>query len=153
MWSTLGALYFSSKIKKECLFAIDAEKDMDGDIVCHIVVGWNLMPLGIGIDTVYEEIEKIFSNRKVKIFKLDKESAKTKNGAEKIIKEFRRKSAGSILIGTEMAFFYLKNKVPLSIIASFDSLWSIPNFKMSEKIIQIILSIINNTNEKINYSN
>jgi primosomal protein N' (replication factor Y) len=47
-----------------------------------------------------------------------------------------------------MTFFYLKNKVPLSIIASFDSLWSIPNFKMSEKIIHIILSIAKNTTSK-----
>ena len=48
-----------------------------------------------------------------------------------------------------MAFFYLKNKVPLSIIASFDSLWNIPNFKMSEKIIQIILSLMNNTEKML----
>jgi primosomal protein N' (replication factor Y) len=104
------------------------------------------MPLGIGIDTVYEEIEKIFDS-KVKIFKLDKESAKTEKGAEKIVKDFED-NPGSILIGTEMAFFYLKNKVPLSVIASFDSLWSIPSFKMGEKIIQIVLSVIENTTEK-----
>ena len=29
----------------------------------------------------------------------------------------------------------------LSVIASFDSLWSIPSFKMSEKILQLIISI------------
>jgi len=105
------------------------------------------MPLGIGIDTVYEEIQEIVGE-KIKIFKLDKESAKTAKGAEKIVKEFEENS-GSILIGTEMAFFYLKNKVPLSVVASFDSLWSIPNFKMGERIIHIILSIITHTNEKI----
>ena len=75
---------------------------------------------------------------KIKIFKLDKEIAKTTIGAEKIIKEFEDTS-GSILIGTEMAFFYIKKKVPFSVIASFDSLWSIPNFKMGERIIHIIL--------------
>ena len=113
------------------------------------------MPLGIGTDTVYEYVEKILSkqadflnNRKIKVFKLDKESARTAKGAEKIIKEFEE-NPGSILIATEMAFFYLRNKVPLSIIASFDSLWSIPSFKMSEKIIQIIFSIIGNTTEKL----
>jgi primosomal protein N' (replication factor Y) len=104
------------------------------------------MPLGIGVDTVYEEIEKLFP--KTKIFKLDKENAKTAKGAEKIIKEFEE-NEGSILIGTEMALFYIKEKVSLSIIASFDSLWSIPNFKMGEKIIQIILSIINNTDKRV----
>jgi primosomal protein N' len=48
-----------------------------------------------------------------------------------------------------MAFFYLKEKVNSSIIASFDCLWSIPNFKMSEKIIQILLSILSRTEEKL----
>src|SRR3989344_8105478 len=48
-----------------------------------------------------------------------------------------------------MTFFYLRKKVDLSIIASFDSLWSIPNFRMSEKIIQLLLSIISKTEKKI----
>jgi primosomal protein N' (replication factor Y) len=141
-------LYSSHKNKKKIFICNRCEKDMDGDTVCANCGGWNLMPLGIGIDTVYEEIEKIFNKEKIKIFKLDKESAKTEKGAEKIIKEFQEQS-GSILIGTEMAFFYLQKKVPLSIVASFDSLWGIPNFKMGERIIHIILSIMSHTNEKI----
>src|SRR3989344_6997014 len=48
-----------------------------------------------------------------------------------------------------MTFFYLRKKVDLSIIASFDSLWSIPNYKMSEKILQLLLSTISKTEEKI----
>ena len=48
-----------------------------------------------------------------------------------------------------MAFFYLDKKVQLSIIASFDSLWSIPNYKMSEKILQLAIRIAEITAEKI----
>ncbi|MFA5791619.1 MAG: hypothetical protein WC884_01110 [Candidatus Paceibacterota bacterium] len=144
-------LYTSHQGKKRVFVCNRCQIDMDGDRSCERCGSWNLFPLGIGTDTVYEEIERLMSlNRefpKIKIFKLDKDSVKTKTGAEKIIKEFEE-NEGSILIGTEMTFFYLKNKVSLSIIASFDSLWSIPNFKMSEKIIQIILSIIENTKDK-----
>ena len=104
------------------------------------------MPLGIGTDTVFEEVKKLFPG--VKILKLDKEIAKDIKGAEKIIKEFE-KDNGTILIGTEMALFYIKEKVSLSIIASFDSLWSIPNFKMGEKIIKLLTSIISKTKNKI----
>jgi primosomal protein N' (replication factor Y) len=139
-------LYTSHQGKKRMFVCNRCMEDKDGDISCPSCGSWNLMPLGIGVDTVYEEIEKLFP--KTKIFKLDKENAKTAKGAEKIIKEFEE-NEGSILIGTEMALFYIKEKVSLSIIASFDSLWSIPNFKMSEKIIQIILSIINNTDKKV----
>ena len=137
-------LYMSHQNKKRAFVCNRCEINIDGDIACATCGSWNLMPLGIGTETVFEEIKNKFP--KTKIFRLDKESAKTESGAKKIIKEFED-NQGSILIGTEMAFFYLKNKVSLSIIASFDSLWSIPNFKMSEKIIQIVLSIINNTKE------
>ena len=139
-------LYLSNQEKKRMFVCNRCMENKDGETACPSCGSWNLMPLGIGVDTVHEEIEKLFP--KVKIFKLDKENAKGVSDAEKIIQEFQ-KNPGSILIGTEMALFYLQEKVVLSVIASFDSLWSIPNFKMGEKIIQIILSIIGHTSEKI----
>jgi len=54
----------------------------------------------------------------------------------------------SILVGTELAFNYLKNSVPLAIIASLDSLFTIPNFKITEKILEIILSTGNLASDK-----
>lgn len=149
-------LYLSLQDKKRMFVCNRCKQEKDADVVCKSCGSWNLTPLGIGTDTVYEEIKKIFP--KIKIFKLDKESAKNSSGAKKIIKEFSTQGAapkdgqgseGAILIGTEMALFYLKEKIALSVIASFDSLWNIPNFKMSEKIIQIVLSIINNTQEML----
>ncbi len=138
-------LYLSGSGKK--MFVCNrCKSEKDPEMKCPNCQSWNLMPLGIGTDTVEEEIKKHFN--KEKIFKLDKESAKSSSGAEKIIKEFE-KSKGAILIGTEMAFFYLKERVPLSLIASFDSLWSIPNFKMSEKILHVIFSMASITYKKI----
>lgn len=143
-------LYSSHQDKKRMFVCNRCQVNIDGDTICAHCGSWNLLPLGIGTDTVFEEVKKLFP--KNKIFQLDKKYAKTMSNAKKIIKEFNE-NEGSILIGTEMAFFYLKNeiqkKIPLSIIASFDSLWSIPNFKMGEKIIQIILSIIDNTKESL----
>ena len=138
-------LYLSHEGKKRMFVCNRCQEERSADTVCSSCGSWNLMPLGIGTDTVFEYIKETFA--KIKIFKLDKESAKNAKEAEKIIKEFED-TPGSILVATEMAFFYLQKKVPLSIIASFDSLWSIPNFKMSEKIIQIILSTINHTSGK-----
>lgn len=142
-------LYLSKDGKKRmfacnrCHFAIDPES------TCKRCGGWNLTSLGIGTDTVTEELKILFKdNKSVKIFKLDKEVAKTTKSAEKIVTEFEE-TPGSILVGTEMAFFYLKNKVDLSVIASFDSLWSIPNYKMSEKVIQIITAMISKTENKL----
>ncbi len=146
--STL-VLYTSKDRKKRMFICNKCNNQKDANTVCGICNSWNLIPLGIGTDTVYEYVKKIFP--KTKILKLDKKSAKSKKGAKKIIEEFYakdEKGAGKILIGTEMAFFYLKNKVSLSIIASFDSLWSIPNFRMGEKILKILLTIIASTENK-----
>ncbi|MDP9248892.1 MAG: hypothetical protein M3M85_00030 [bacterium] len=139
-------LYLAAQGKKRMFVCNRCEKNWGADIACPRCGSWNLMPLGIGTDTVYEEIKKNFPT--AKLFRLDKESAKTASGAKKIAQEFEQET-GAILIGTEMAFFYLENKIPLSIIASFDSLWSIPNYKMSEKILQLAVRIAEITTEKI----
>lgn len=139
-------LYLSHQGKKRMFVCNRCAREIDGDATCPFCGSWNLVPLGIGTDTVYEEAKKNFP--KEKILKLDKEFAKTAKGAKAIIKEFEE-NPGSILIGTEMTFFYLRSKVPISVVASFDSLWSIPNFKMGEKIIQIVLLIAGNTTEKL----
>lgn len=140
-------LYLSREGSKRIFVCNRCQREVSGETVCAFCKSWNLVPLGIGTDTIQEETKEIF-RKGIKIFKLDKDSVKTAKEAQKIIKEFEN-NPGSILIGTEMAFFYLKNKNFLSIIASFDSLWSVPSFRMSEKIIQIILSVIENTAEKI----
>ncbi|PIR68101.1 hypothetical protein COU49_02910 [Candidatus Nomurabacteria bacterium CG10_big_fil_rev_8_21_14_0_10_35_16] len=142
--STL-VLYSSKDETKKIFICNKCGKEKDTNITCDVCGSWNLMPLGIGTDTVYEYTKKILP--KIKIFKLDKESAKTKKGAENIIKEFEN-SKGAILIGTEMALLYMSNKIPLSVIASFDSLWSIPNFRIAEKILKILLTINTQTEGK-----
>ncbi len=139
-------LYLSRNSQKRMFICNKCGTERSPETICENCGSWNLMPLGIGTDTVFEELKRNLP--KAQIFQLDKETAKTEKGAEKIIKEFEE-SKGAILVGTEMAFSYLKEKVPLSIIASFDSLWSIPNYKMSEKIIQIIISILAKTEKRL----
>ncbi len=139
-------LYLSKDGNKRMFACNRCNSEKNPEMTCPRCGSWNLMPLGIGTDTVTEELKQSLPD--IKIFKLDKESAKTAKEAEKIMKEYEEQS-GSILVGTEMAFFYLKEKVYFSVIASFDSLWSVPNFKMSEKIIQLVFSIISKTKEKL----
>lgn len=139
-------LYTSKDGKKRMFVCNKCNTEKDALITCKYCASWDLVPLGIGTDTVYEEIKRIFP--KNKIFKLDKEVAKNNKDAEKIIKNFEE-NENTILVGTEMALSYLKEKVDTSIIASFDSLWSIPNYKMSEKILQIVLNILNHTKKNL----
>jgi primosomal protein N' (replication factor Y) len=140
-------LYSGLNNKKRVFVCNKCKTEKNPEMTCSHCHSWDLVPLGIGTDTIYQEIKKKFPDTLV--FKLDKEIAKNSKEADKIIASFEKATNGAILVGTEMALFYLKEKVASSVLASFDSLWSIPNFKISEKIIQIILNIINKTKENL----
>src|SRR3989344_2374196 len=145
-------LYLSRDGKKRMFACNRCHREIAPDTACVNCKSWNLMPLGIGTDTVHEKVKEIFQKparptgggKKTKIFKLDRDSVHSAKEAEKIVEEFES-TPGSILIGTEMALFYLKEKVHLSIVASFDSFWSIPNFRISEKMTELVISIIHQT--------
>ena len=116
------------------------------EVSCIKCSSWNLTPLGIGTDKVYEEIKKLFP--KTKIFQIDKEATRTNKEARDTITEFN-KNPGSILIGTEMVFSYLQNKVSSSAIISLDGLFSIPSFNITQKILHIIEKLHSITTENL----
>jgi primosomal protein N' (replication factor Y) len=116
------------------------------EISCPNCSSWNLTPLGIGIDKVYEEIKTLFP--KTNIIQIDKETTKTKNEALNAITLFKD-NPDSILIGTEMALSYLEDQISTSIIVSLDGLFSIPNFNMTQKILHIIEKLNQLTQNKL----
>ncbi|KND49019.1 MAG: primosomal protein N' (replication factor Y) (superfamily II helicase) [Parcubacteria bacterium C7867-005] len=97
---------------------------------CDKCNSWDLTPLGIGIDRIKEELERLFPDIPISV--LDKDHAKTKSKAEAIAKKFAS-DKGGILIGTEFALSYIE-KVPYVAIVSLDSLFSIPDFGINERI-------------------
>ena len=113
-------------------------EEMDAVDKCGNCGSWRLNMLGIGIDRVEVEIKKIFPD--LKLFKLEKESVKNEKKALEIVSKFES-SAGSVLLGTELALFYLRNKIENVAVASIDSLFSIPDFRVSEKIFHSLLAM------------
>ncbi len=105
------------------------------EVRCPHCSSWNLTPIGIGTDRVYDEVTKLFPD--AKIFQLDKEHASTPLQAEHLLSDFE-KHPGSILIGTELALTHLRRPVTHSAIISIDGLLSIPNFNMTQKILHTI---------------
>ena len=108
---------------------------------CKNCSSWKLVTLGIGIDTVSEEVKKQFPDRQ--IFKLDKDTATTDKQAKDIVEDFK-KSRDGILLGTESSLAYLPD-VTYSAIASLDSLFSLPDFRINERICHIILRLLEKT--------
>ncbi len=105
------------------------------EVKCKECGSWNLTPLGIGTDRVYEEVLKEFP--KANIIQIDKEATSTDKQAHDAINLFYKKP-GTILIGTEMVFSYLHTQVTHSAIISLDGLLSIPSFNITQKILHII---------------
>jgi len=117
----------------------------DAAELCQNCGSWKLAAFGAGIDRVAEEIKKNFPE--IKLFELNKDIAETNTKAQKIAENFYE-NRGGILLGTEMAFSYLYKKVTSSAIASFDALFSIPDFRIREKIFRLILQTKDIAKEK-----
>lgn len=116
------------------------------EVHCPICFSWNLTPLGIGTDKVYEEMKKLYP--KVNIIQIDKESTKNNKEIKSAIENLN-KNPGSILIGTEMVFSYLEEKVHSSAIISLDGLFSIPSFNITQKILHLLNRLDHITSHKI----
>ena len=113
-------------------------KQEDSERKCANCTGWRLTALGIGIEGVEEELKKNFPE--INIFKIDSDSIKTHKKGMEIAQNFFS-SPGSILIGTEMAISYLYKNIDSGIVIGIDSLFTVPDFNMNEKIFNMLLSL------------
>ena len=105
---------------------------------CHHCGGWKIALLGAGTDKIDTELKQLFP--KTKILRLDSDTVKTAKKTEMIIRDFYA-SPGSILIGTEMALFHLREKIENIAVIGIDSYFSVPEFRIGEKIFNILLRL------------
>lgn len=111
------------------------EKRHAGELCVHCG-GWRLKTLGIATDSIEEHVTKNFPESVVFVFNSDKIT--TQKQAKKLIEDFYN-TPGSILIGTEMALLYLKEEIEHIGIVSIDSMFSIPDFSIHERILTNLL--------------
>lgn len=132
-------LHSSNKLSKENFFLCHRCGERRSALEkCSNCDSWNLTPLGIGMEKVHEELSAKFPT--LKIFRLDSDNAQTHKIACQIIAKFYE-SPGSILLGTEMALVYLNEKITNSSVVSVDSFFSLPDFRINEKVLNILLKI------------
>lgn len=108
------------------------------DEKCVLCDSWRLTPLGIGIDKVYEDIKYKFPD--IDVFKIDADSTKTDTQIATTLENFRSKP-GSILLGTEMTLVHLDEKIDHIAVASLDSLFALPDFRIQEKIMHTLIRL------------
>lgn len=116
----------------------------ESNTTCGYCGSWKLVPLGIGVEKIAAEARKLFPEANVLV--LDKDHAPTEKKAQSIIKRF--KDSGRILVGTELALFYAE-KVPYGALVSADSLFSIPDFSINEKIFYLVSHLREMTEKEV----
>ncbi|MCB9805598.1 primosomal protein N' [Candidatus Nomurabacteria bacterium] len=134
-------LHGKDATKKENFFKchVCGDERSAGEL-CRHCNSWKLRPLGIGVGTTVEAIKEKFPDQKV--FVIDSDNTKTARQARQVAEDFYD-TPGSVLVGTEMALLYLKNPVENTAIVSIDSLLSLPDFAIRERVMRILLKIRN----------
>lgn len=105
---------------------------------CPACDSWRLTLLGVGLDKIEAELKTLYPD--VPLFRLDSDVIKPKVRSE-LVKKFYDTKGSTILIGTEMIIPYLSERVANVIVAAIDGLFSIPDFKISEKVLNTLLRI------------
>ncbi len=106
-------------------------------VLCNKCRSWNLRPVGFGTERVEDEVRSLFPNANV--IRMDGESVKTHKQGKEMMSNFEE-NKGSVIVGTEMALFYLTKPVENIAIISTDSLFFIPDFKINERIFNYLVN-------------
>lgn len=118
----------------------------DAHETCGACGSWNLTALGVGIERVESYVRKNLKD--VPLFVLSSDTAQTPKQARDIVEEFY-KTKGAILLGTELALSYLTEEVACSVMSSIDSLLSVPDFRIEEKVFGIIAMLLEVTRHSL----
>jgi len=124
---------------KRILRTADGKNVESASILCPVCGSWNLMPLGVGVERVAEELSAAFPD--TPIHRFDADAVKTDTQARKTMRAY--KDEKGILIGTESMLPWLTYgftaDVPydLAIVASMDSLLALPFWRARERFVRI----------------
>jgi primosomal protein N' len=114
----------------------------DTTLSCRHCGGWRMQTLGIATTGVEEELKRLG----VPLFLIDGEHTPTRTKVKKIYKEWLDAPYG-VLIGTEMAHNIVE-KADSIIILSLDSLFSLPEYRTDEKILNLVTEMAEKVRER-----
>ena len=131
-------LSFTMAGGKRLLTTSDGATALDANRACQRCGSWNLLPLGIGIERVEEELKAAFPDVTLTVASSDVLMSQSK--AKKAVAALR---PGTVLVGTEAVLPWLRAympndaRAPLGIIASADSLLALPFWRARERFVRL----------------
>lgn len=107
------------------------------NVLCAHCGSWNLLPLGVGVERVEEELRAAFPD--ARIIRFDGDLVRTGASAKKAL--MHAGEPGTIIVGTEGALPWLlalhAHQFDLAVIASADSLLSLPFWRSRERFVRL----------------
>ncbi len=111
------------------------------DVLCDVCGSWNLMPLGVGVERVEEELRASFPEAKV--IRFDGDTVRSLSMAKKALEGIGE--PGTIVVGTEGALPWIlavrSAPFELAVVASADSLLSLPFWRARERFVRLGLTL------------
>ncbi|KND49590.1 MAG: primosomal protein N' (replication factor Y) (superfamily II helicase) [Parcubacteria bacterium C7867-008] len=115
------------------------------NVLCELCKSWNLMPLGVGVERVEEELRAAFPDATV--IRFDGDTVRTLSMAKKALVDAPRPC--TIVVGTEGAVPWIRaSQVPqfdLVVIASADSLLALPFWRARERFVRLAYTVVGMT--------
>ncbi len=103
---------------------------------CGHCQSWRLTTLGVGSEGVETALKTALPS--ATILRLDADTAKTPKQARALVDRFYA-TPGAVIVTTEMGLQYLRSEVALVAVASIDSLFSLPDFRIAERALALLL--------------
>jgi primosomal protein N' len=127
---------FTTEGGKRLFRTADGKSELSTSINCPNCGSWNLLPLGVGVERVAEELQANFPE--APFVQFDADTVRTMTGAKRRLATLNE--LGSLVVGTEaLAPWLLASGIPisLSVIASADSLLALPFWRARERFLRL----------------
>jgi primosomal protein N' (replication factor Y) len=126
--------------------SVDGRVIESTNVLCAICGSWNLMPLGVGVERVEEEMRSAFPD--ARIIRFDGDTVRTIAMAKKALEGAGEPN--TIVIGTEGALPWLlavhAHQFNLAVVASADSLLALPFWRARERFVRLGLLLTSMAN-------
>lgn len=131
-----NTLSFSQKNGVPVFRSSDGHTVIPAKMLCPRCGSWNLMPLGVGVERVVEELIAAFPNEVITFLEAD--TLKSTKGLAQALSGI---TSRGIIVGTESMLPWLRAaRIPVSsvVVASADSLLALPFWRSRERFLRLV---------------